>query len=53
LHAAVSHNYSLNLTAGQFVSVVVEQNGIDVVVAIYGEDSKRIIGVNPRNETTS
>jgi len=49
LHAGESHKYNLNLTAGQFASVVVEQDGIDVVVTIYGEDSKRIIEVDGPN----
>src|SRR5215813_3955986 len=36
------HYYSFTLEAGQFVQAVVEQDGIDVVVAIFGQDGKKL-----------
>jgi CHAT domain-containing protein/Tfp pilus assembly protein PilF len=37
-----SHTYEVTLSAGQFLNVVVEQRGIDVVVKLLGPDSKQI-----------
>ena len=31
-----SHSYSIALTAGQYLHVVVDQRGIDVVVTLFG-----------------
>ena len=36
------HLYSLNLEAGQFVQLVVEQRGIDVFIAVIGPERKRV-----------
>src|ERR1700738_5132483 len=30
------HSYSINLTAGQFLHLIVDQRGIDVVVTLFG-----------------
>jgi len=40
------HAYSIQLTAGQFLSVVVDQRGIDVVVSLFGPDGKQLIEVD-------
>ncbi|MGB7924025.1 MAG: CHAT domain-containing protein [Pyrinomonadaceae bacterium] len=40
------HSYRLTLTSGQFMWAVVDQRGIDVVVALYGPDSKRLMEVD-------
>jgi len=45
------HAYSINLTAGQFLSVTVDQRGIDVVVALFGPDGKQLIEVDSPNGT--
>ena len=37
-----SHSYRITLDAGQYLNVVVEQRGIDVVVALFGPDGKQI-----------
>src|SRR5438552_541397 len=37
------HAYSIQLTAGQFVSVIVDQRGIDVVVSVFAPDGKLLI----------
>ena len=36
------HSYALSLTKGQFVKVVVEQKGIDVVVSIFAPGGEKI-----------
>ena len=38
-----SHSYQLTLTADQYLLVVVEQRGIDVVVQLLGPDDKQIM----------
>src|SRR5215510_1691297 len=38
-----AHSYQIMLTAGQYLHVVVEQRGIDVVVALFPPDGKQII----------
>jgi tetratricopeptide (TPR) repeat protein len=42
LAGAQSHAYQITLTAGQYLNVVVEQRGIDVVVTLLGPDGKLI-----------
>jgi CHAT domain-containing protein len=44
LAAGEVHDHSIQLTTGQFVSLVVEQHGIDVLVTLYDPDGKRIAG---------
>lgn len=43
------HSYQVTLTAGQFLHVVVEQRGIDVVVALVGPEDKQLIEVDSPN----
>ncbi len=45
------HSYSLSLQAGQFLNVVVEQNGIDVVVALFDPKNQKIVEVDSPNGT--
>ena len=40
------HAYQLRLEAGQFVHVLVDQRGIDVVVKVYGPDGKQVAEVD-------
>jgi CHAT domain-containing protein/Tfp pilus assembly protein PilF len=49
LKGGESHSYRLKVTAGEFLKVVVEQKGIDVVVRLFGSDSKQIIEFNSPN----
>jgi hypothetical protein len=44
-----SHAYQITLVADQFLHVVVEQRGIDVVVTLVGPDGKQIIEVDSPN----
>jgi len=44
------HAYQIPLSAGQYLNVVVEQRGIDVVVALLGPDGRLIITVDSNNE---
>jgi CHAT domain-containing protein len=37
-----SHSYQMRLAAGQYVRVVVDQRGVDVVVKLIGADGKQI-----------
>ncbi len=46
LAAGQNHAYQITLAEGQFLSVIVEQRGIDVVVRLLGPDGKEILGVN-------
>ena len=43
------HRYSFTLEAGQFVQVVVEQKGVDVIVTIFGQDGKLLAEVDRPN----
>jgi CHAT domain-containing protein/Flp pilus assembly protein TadD len=40
------HTYQVRLNAGQYVRVVVEQKGIDVVLALLGTDGKPLLEVD-------
>jgi erythromycin esterase len=44
-----SHGYLVPLKAGQFLHLVVDQRGIDVVVTLLGPDGKRIAEVDSPN----
>jgi CHAT domain-containing protein/Tfp pilus assembly protein PilF len=44
-----SHSYRLRLAAGQFCHVVVEQRGIDVVVALYDSGGAKIVEIDNPN----
>jgi hypothetical protein len=45
------HSYRITLTSGQYCRVVVDQRGIDVVVRLFGPDSKQIAEVDSPNGT--
>jgi CHAT domain-containing protein/Tfp pilus assembly protein PilF len=40
------HTYQLRLSAGEYARVVVEQKGIDVVVALFGAEGKPLVDVD-------
>ena len=40
------HSYSIMLTSGQYVSVVVDQQSVDVSIKIFGPDGRRLGEVN-------
>lgn len=40
------HSYQINLAVGQYIHIVVEQHGIDVVAVLLGPDDKELIRVN-------
>ncbi|MGB7922034.1 MAG: CHAT domain-containing tetratricopeptide repeat protein [Pyrinomonadaceae bacterium] len=44
-----SHSYRIILTSGQYVHLVVDQRGIDVVATLFGSDGKQIIEVDSPN----
>ncbi|MEW6735513.1 MAG: tetratricopeptide repeat protein [Acidobacteriota bacterium] len=45
------HSYKVRLTASQFINVVVEQKGIDVVATLVGVDGKQLMEVDSPNGT--
>ena len=49
LSGGESHHYQLNVNAGQYARVIVEQQGIDVVVSVFGPDGKLITAVDNPN----
>ncbi len=46
-----AHSYSLALTAGQYLDVIVEQKGIDVIVALFDANDKKVAEVDSPNGT--
>jgi len=46
-----SHLYQITLAAGQYLNVVVDQRGVDVVVTLLGPDGKKLIEVDSPNGT--
>src|SRR5215471_216217 len=44
-----AHYYKITVEAGQYLHLVVEQKGIDVVVALYGPEDKKLIEVDSPN----
>jgi len=44
-----AHAYSIELTAGQFCSVIVDQRGVDVVVRLFAPDGKQLREVDSPN----
>lgn len=51
LKGGVSHVYGLSLAAEQFMRVVVEQRGVDVVVALIGPGGEKLVEVDSPNGT--
>jgi tetratricopeptide (TPR) repeat protein len=51
LSGGQSHSYRVLLAAGQYLHVVVDQRGIDVVVGLYGPDAKKLTEVDSPNGT--
>src|SRR5262245_39157708 len=46
LSGGQSHSYKLAMISGQYAHIVVEQRGIDVVVALVALDGKKIVEVD-------
>jgi len=49
LKAGEGHNYVVTLTSGQYLHVIVEQKGIDVVVRLFGPDGQKLTEVDSPN----
>jgi tetratricopeptide (TPR) repeat protein len=45
------HAYQITLSAGQFLHVIAEQRGIDVVMTLFGPDGKKLSEVDSPNGT--
>lgn len=46
-----SHSYSVSLTQGQYLHVVVSQNSIDVILAVSGPDGKQMFEIDNAKDT--
>jgi len=46
-----AHTYRVTLASGQYMHVVVDQRGIDVVVTLFGPDGQPIIEMDSPNDT--
>jgi CHAT domain-containing protein/tetratricopeptide (TPR) repeat protein len=46
-----SHSYQLNVVSGHYLSLMIEQKGIDVVVKLFAPDGKLLIEVDSPNGT--
>ncbi|HZS04655.1 MAG TPA: tetratricopeptide repeat protein, partial [Blastocatellia bacterium] len=44
-----SHSYQIRLTAGQYLHLVADQRGVDVVIVLFGPDGKKLIEVDSPN----
>jgi len=44
-----THSYRVTLAAGQYLRVIVDQRGIDVVVRLFGPDGQQVTEVNRPN----
>src|SRR5262245_60118708 len=42
LSGGQSHSYKITLVSGQYLNIVVEQRGIDVELALFGPDGKKV-----------
>jgi hypothetical protein len=51
LSGSRSHFYKTNLTSGQYLQIAVSQQGIDVLVALYTPDGKKIDDVDSEHAT--
>ncbi|MFY9553299.1 MAG: CHAT domain-containing tetratricopeptide repeat protein, partial [Blastocatellia bacterium] len=45
-----THSYRITLAAGQFSHAVVNQRGIDLVVAFYGVDGRKLVEIDDPND---
>src|SRR5688572_3118283 len=46
IRGSEQHSYQVNLGAGQYARIIVEQKGIDVVLALSGTDGKPVVEVD-------
>ena len=46
LAGGAAHSYKVLLTSGQYLKVVVDQKGIDVVIRVFGPDGQKLREVN-------
>src|SRR4030095_13217929 len=46
LSGNAAHSYRISLTQGQYLKVVVDQKGIDVILRVFGPDGQKLREVN-------
>src|SRR5690349_4109480 len=51
LKGAEMHSYNIALKAGQYIHIVVEQRGIDVIVRLFTPEDKKLVEVDSPNGT--
>ena len=51
LSGGQSHSYEITMTPGQYLHIVVEQRGIDVAIALFTPDDKKIVEVDSERMT--
>jgi CHAT domain-containing protein/tetratricopeptide (TPR) repeat protein len=51
LDGGQTHSYRIALASGQYVHLVVEQRGVDVVVVLFGPDGRKVTEVDSPNGT--
>jgi CHAT domain-containing protein/Tfp pilus assembly protein PilF len=51
LSSGQSHSYKIKVAANQYLKIIVEQKGIDVVVEVYLPDGKKLFEVDSPNGT--
>jgi CHAT domain-containing protein/predicted negative regulator of RcsB-dependent stress response len=51
LSGGQSHSYKMNMTSGQYIQIAVSQRGIDVSVALFTPDGKKISEVDSEHAT--
>lgn len=44
------HSYEISLTEGQFIHLLVDQRGIDIVIKVFTPDGKQALEVNSRKD---
>src|SRR5215471_19679678 len=49
LSGGQAHYYRITVEAGQYLHLIVDQRGIDVAVALYGPEGKKLIEVDSPN----
>jgi CHAT domain-containing protein/lipopolysaccharide biosynthesis regulator YciM len=52
LQGGQSHRYRLNLMTNQYLDLIAEQQGVDVVLRLYGPDGKLLAEIDSPNGTT-
>jgi CHAT domain-containing protein/Tfp pilus assembly protein PilF len=50
LAAGESHKYDLDLTAGEFITIVIRQHGVDVAASLVAPDGRELVSVDASDD---